>query len=352
MHTDRLLRLSSLFAASAALAVLSACGGGGSGTTGPAGSGSPTPAPAPAPAPSEPPPVLSVPTPTYSTTSELLAIFNKINALRTQAGLGLLAQNARLDQAAQAHAQYNITNNAVGHFETAGKPGFTGVASWDRIAAAGYTAGESSEVSASGPLYYGSAHPGADMIDTLTCVPYHRLGILAYSLIDVGVGLASTATGSLNLVADMARPSTGIGSTGQGAVAPFLVWPTEGSTGNMARPVVGEVPNPVPELGSAPWGCAVSVHVNRVWRNLSTTSFVLYDSTGATVPTKLLTYATDTNLQSYNDTGVALLVPLVPLTTNATYTASFSGGYRLLSAAAGVADTPIKKTWSFTTGAR
>ena len=342
--TNRFLRISTLFATAAALAALTGCGGGGSSAT----SAPPvaTPSPAPAPAPSEPPPVLSVPTPTYAAGSERLAAYNRVNALRTMAGLGLVAQNAQLDQAAQAHAQYNARYGGL-HTEVPGNIGFTGADPGARITAAGYPWADYAENVDARQSFF-----GVDLVNELNCIPYHRLGIMSYALVDLGVGYASdTSTVPNNfIVLDFARPTSGKGSTGQGATAPFFVWPLDSSTGTQAREYQGESPNPVPELMGAPWGCAVSVHTNKNWRSLSVSSFVLYDATGAVVPTKLLTYATDVNLQNYNDKATAFLIPLAPLAFNSTYTATFTGGYRLLTDPVSVADTPLKKTWSFTTG--
>ena len=340
MDMDRVERLGRVFAAAALAAGVAACGGGGSGSA-PSGG---TPSPPPAPAPVEPPPILSVPTPTYAAGSERLAAYNRINALRSQAGLGLVAQNAKLDQAAQAHAQYNILYGNF-HSEVAGNVGFTGVDPGARMIAAGYNWADYDENVAAAQLYF-----GADLVNELACVPYHRLGVFAYALVDVGVGYASNSyiVPVNQLVVDFARQ---VGAAAQGASVPFFVWPADASTGNQAREYLNETPNPLPG-NVGPWGCAVSVHVNKNWRTLSTTSFVLYDKTGAVVPTKLLTYATDVNLQNYNDRGVAFLIPLSPLAFNSTYTATFKGSYRGIYDSATVPDTQLQKTWSFTTGAK
>ena len=105
-----------------ALAGLTACGGGGD--AGPA-------APAAA-------PVNTASALPSAAGSEDLAAFTLLNAEREHCGFGKLAQNAQLDAAAKAHADYQVINSVISHLEVSGKPGFTGASPTNRIAAAGY----------------------------------------------------------------------------------------------------------------------------------------------------------------------------------------------------------------------
>lgn len=97
-----------------------------------------------------------VPAFTYSANSQELAFANGLTQFRRQIGLGLLAQNTKLDASATAHLAYVIANNsAYGgtvalseidpstgdpwfHDEQVGKTGFTGVLPSDRDKVAGY----------------------------------------------------------------------------------------------------------------------------------------------------------------------------------------------------------------------
>lgn len=81
---------------------------------------------------------LSVPAPTYGAGSIELQTFNEWNELRKKMGLGLVKQDADLDRAAQAHANYMTLNKVFQHEEDPSKPGFTGVTPKDRSLAAGY----------------------------------------------------------------------------------------------------------------------------------------------------------------------------------------------------------------------
>ena len=110
----------------------------------------PRPAAARAAAPARPPPApiaaqLTVPTP-VGYDADRLAAFNRLNEIRLSAGLGMLAQNTEMDQAAQAHAAWMVANDSFTHDEVAGTPGFTG-ANWaSGIEAFGYVPVEGAEV--------------------------------------------------------------------------------------------------------------------------------------------------------------------------------------------------------------
>ncbi|BDT60186.1 hypothetical protein MasN3_36800 [Massilia varians] len=101
--------------------VLSACGGGGGerGSPSPPVSTNPTPPVVTSP-PATPEQDLqtSVPIPTYAANSEELAFFNAYNEFRSQAGLGKLAQNTKLDLAAKNHLNYQAQNLDLDLFAT------------------------------------------------------------------------------------------------------------------------------------------------------------------------------------------------------------------------------------------
>jgi uncharacterized protein YkwD len=199
----RLFRQAALGALSGALSgaltgALTACGGGGGGGD----SAAPSPAAA-TPATSGPlAAVLSVPAPVGYDAARLAA-FNRLNEIRLSAGLGMLAQNVLLDQAAQAHADWEISNDTFSHVETAGTSGFTGAQWWNRAEAAGYVALGGSEVMT------GGLDP-ASAIDGLVNVAYHRAAVLAFEPVDIGIGwsTASSANVALPLVLDFTRPAT------------------------------------------------------------------------------------------------------------------------------------------------
>jgi hypothetical protein len=73
--------------------------------------------------------------------------------------------------AAQHHAEYLARAGSIGHEETAGEPGFTGVSVRDRLAAQGYADATASEVAA-------SSDSGTEDVRFLWDLPYHRLGLM------------------------------------------------------------------------------------------------------------------------------------------------------------------------------
>lgn len=316
---------------------LAGCGGGGSDT--------PTTPSAPPPPQVEPGPVVSVSVATYSDIPKLTA-FNRLNALRAEAGLGLFAQNARLDQAAQAHSNYQAANNAQGHNETPGLAGFTGVTPWNRAPAAGYQANALNEV-----INFDASLGGSGQVDALMSAPYHRIPLLSYSHLDVGFGYSVFPVG-----ANTAALTINIGRTAgamQGAPSTLLaVWPTDGTAG-VSTTMTPEIPDPIPENNGASAGYAISAQVNEAWRTLAVSSFTLYDANGSVVSTKLLAAPADAFLSSFAGGGsyVALL-PRAPLARNTTYTVTFTGFTTLQNNPQSQGPTPVSKTWSFTTGSR
>ncbi len=85
----------------------------------------------------------NVPVPTYASGSVELQAFTELNNFRKMVGLGLLAQNSKIDSAAANHANYISQNidtdlTVFGHYEVATKAGYTGVAPGDRTAFTSY----------------------------------------------------------------------------------------------------------------------------------------------------------------------------------------------------------------------
>lgn len=126
--------------------------------------------------------------PTYAAQSGNATVFDAVNALREKVGSGLLAQNAKLDQAALAHHRYLNTSDFVNlHAETAGATGFTGADATARGKAAGYGAPYIEEVvhgvNGAGK-FAGCAASWANSI-------YH-VGLFFSGMRDVGIAAAAT----------------------------------------------------------------------------------------------------------------------------------------------------------------
>ena len=332
-------------ATAAALAALSACGGGGRDGTTP-DPPAPSPPPAPTPAPSSGAPIaaqMSVPVP-VGYDADRLAAFKRLNEVRLSAGLGMLAQNALLDRAAQAHADWIIANDSFTHEETVATTGFTGVHWWDRDEALGYVPVGGDEVMV-GPVH------GAQGVDALFNTVYHRAGMLAFEPVDVGIGWSAGAAASISmpLVIDMTCPGVdlirGLGQSAQPSVNGVAIWPLDGAHGVSLRLGL-ESPNPVPDQDVSTLGTPISLTVDNE-ATIATISFVLSDAaSGSIVPSQLLTQQSDPHLLIPR--SFVALVPLNPLAPGVTYQAIYQGtSTELLSGTR----RSIDRTWTFTTAA-
>jgi hypothetical protein len=113
----------------------------------------------------------------YATDMSITSLLNDTNNQRTANGLGALALNATLNQAAQAKAQDMMTNDYWSHISP------SGVTPWYWITSAGYsyqTAGEN--------LAYGFA-TASDTITGWMNSPGHRANILNTTFSNVGFGV-------------------------------------------------------------------------------------------------------------------------------------------------------------------
>lgn len=210
--------------------------------------------------------VTSVPAATYAAGSEELAAFNLFNAERKNCGYGLVAQNDKLDVSSKGHSDYLLINGdgAIGHYQTVGNPGFTGVDPQAREAAAGYGNGsfKASEVT----VKLGAATKvgqGVFMVRNLLNAPYHAVamtrgyrdtGFSVRDSADVGIALNNRTAGNIDLgykFADgMQKPAAGS----------LRTYPCEGSTG-VNRFLAEETPSPVPtrNLAASPLGTSIAI---------------------------------------------------------------------------------------------
>ncbi|MDP9266310.1 MAG: CAP domain-containing protein, partial [Chloroflexota bacterium] len=135
------------------------------------------------------------PTPTASSSSpandasEMLRVHNE---LRAAVGAPAVRADDRVTLAAQRHAEYLAQNNALGHDETPGAPGFSGVFVRDRLAAQGFTDANASEVAT-------SFSSGTEGVRSLWVLPYHRLGLMHPQAVVVGWGHAEVAGRSITV---------------------------------------------------------------------------------------------------------------------------------------------------------
>ncbi|MBC3883618.1 CAP domain-containing protein [Undibacterium griseum] len=267
----------------------------------------------------------SVPTPTYAASSDELAAFNEINAIRKLIGLGLLAQNTLLDKSANNHMKYVVANNPNNaHIEDPLKSGFTGVAPIDRASYMGYT-GSVGEL-----VGFGN---GLDAVKGLMNTIYHRDILLDQTTEHVGISLLPTTTVP---VADVE-----IGSIkGQRNASDFLTtYPFDGQK-NLPLQMALETPSP---FGIAYTDYATKTSSPVAFYSASGTALIVSSFTvsqGANLLTgRVLTSSNDTN--GLTRKNAASWLGIAPFQPNTTYTASFTGTVN------GVA---VSRTWTFTTG--
>ncbi|BDT74076.1 hypothetical protein os4_36290 (plasmid) [Comamonadaceae bacterium OS-4] len=289
----------------------------------------------------------AAPAPSYGAGSEELQAFNLLNAERTQCGFGTINQNAYVDAAAIAHANWMLVNWVYSHFEdqSAYPTGFTGTNGGDRIRFQGYTdfGGYADNISI---VQSTSSKAGRGVISlrTLMSAPFHARTLLdGYR--DFGVGIRSnTDTGTVNrgVFAQYNLAYT----NGQGmqyqASSEVLTYPCQGTSGVNYR-LTGEDPNPVPgrNLATNPLGHPIIIKA-RAGNSLQISSATMtVVGTGANVALRgaAQTKADDTTGKFLENE--AYVIPDGPLAPNTTYRVLISGTN---------AQVPFSKDFQFSTG--
>lgn len=341
--------------ASIALAIallVAACGGGGGG-----GTSAPAPAPTPLPVPVPTPPTTtpeniqkSVPEFTYQAGSEQRSFATALNGFRAALGLGLFAQNERLDKAASNHLAYVLHNDArfggtvdmlaldagtgrpTLHIENATKPFFTGVQERERAIAAGYAAQAVGE-----EVTFGGGKGSVAALESLVGTVYHRQGLMTQRPTDVGVAVGTDASQTIVIE---------VGSEGKvqtNASDYIAVYPADKQTGVGLFTRV-ETPNPIPDLSTAnddfptKTGYPISISVAEGVL-LTVQDFKMTEkASGMAIDARVLQRDNDSNKMLSNN--IAFLIAKSRLKPGIEYQVSFSGA---------MGGKPIAKSWSFST---
>lgn len=301
--------------------------------------------------------VTTVSAPTYK--DEKLEALNQLNADRAQCGFGKLQQNAKLDVAAQGHADWFAANPKVptSHVQdpSTGKGVVTGVQVQDRFQNSGYfptpwinyigsiSMGEVIGVPAWGTAltcqsctnnasFGNTALSARNGVRDLYATIYHLAGILAGER-DVGFGVAiadrSGTYGSLlikNVVIDSGTVSGWVRqSISQDSV---LTFPCQGITATTPA-FMGEAPEPFPARGSKEYGQPVYVMgAEGTTVTINATSSSITPTGGAPVATTIFDSIFDPlpigdgrRVKSHQ----VFLVPTDRLLDNTTYTVVING---------------------------
>lgn len=330
----------SFFAVAAASVLMSGCGGGGET---PAAGGDNT---------APPPPVVVEPsmevrvTPAnYTTGSEEALAFEFLNAERLRCGFGALKQNASLDQAALAHANWMLTYSTFSHTETADKPNyFTGATPTNRIIAAGYSPIGGTEIIGFGttPSKTGRGIRG---LRELMATPYHGFGTLMPGR-DVGINVRSPQDLGLPTQIPVTIANIATSTSYQMLATDAVVtYPCAGTTG-VDYKMGQESPNPVPgrNLTLTPLGHAINVMV-RFGNILEIQSASMLNvEANVAVPLRApVTADNDVNgmFQQYGR-HAGYVIPDVALTPNTTYEVQLTGTNN---------GNAFSRTFRFSTGA-
>lgn len=309
--------------------------------------------------------VTSVPAPVYSGTyaAEKVAIFNRLNDDRSRCGFGKLAQNSKLDLAAQNHADYHALNKIANtHYEAQGSPGYTGNTPAIRGTYAGYSyqmyfenlaqSVWGSWYTTSNPSDFSLSEPNAKVtLKTLYSSIYHMAGLMNNST-EVGVGISTfgyTQDGASNAKTLNINTAVPLGNTtgqllGSNTIASF---PCDGVTG-LHPAFFGENPDPFPSVdrNANPYGHPIYVTSGpNTTITLSSGTVTLRGA--AAVPTTTLTSSNDPQLRL--QANQVFLVPTTRLADNATYDVSMSGTSTGLVSSSNPTGA-WTKSFSFTTG--
>lgn len=322
---------------------LAACGGGGSpggsasngtGSGGSTGGGTSTPSSSAVSLMAAPGASAGSFTATGDVVNDTLAF---INAQRAQAGLPALAFQSGVARAAANHSAWEQDNNVVGHFETAGQAGYTGVSPSDRVNQF-YATTSVGEITAG---FTGAFSNSTEAIQALFDAPFHR-AITLFDSVYAGPGVATTASASQlsTLTVDFADYKQFIGES------QLVAWPYNGMTGVNTGWFANESPNPVASYNNGSLvGTVVGYPVtlsggdNAAFSNVS---FTIADAAGNNVPC----VETDSS-NNAEATREAMCVPIAKLATNMAYTVKVSGSLSNTTLAA----TPFALSWTFTTAA-
>jgi cysteine-rich secretory family protein len=246
---------------------------------------------------------------------DMLALTNQ---MRAAIGAPPLPGDSRVVAAAQNHANYNSANSTSGHFETAGRPYYTGYSARDRVAAMGWSTSFVSEVATGGS----NALSG---VRQLWDAPYHRLGMMHPSASSMGWG-HSDLGGRGTTVGDITY-NFGIRSP------EFVRSPAHGQTNIPTSWSGNESPSPLPAGAARPVGYPIMV-VYSGGRSVVMRGAQLIAPGGAQVPIYIAPQQFEYDYQ--------VIIPQRPLATNTTYHVRLD---------ITVAGTWLTNEWDFSTGA-
>lgn len=252
-----------------------------------------------------------------------------LNAYRRELGEQPTTYDPALASAAAMHARYLAANGYHApsfHFETAGRPGFTGKSPWARDNVFGWPSPLSGEVG----IEWTAPLPAVTVVASLIDTVYHRLNLLSANLLRVGEGQTSGQTGAM--VMDL----------GYGYVPGLpaaVVYPYPGQVGVATAWRDLEEPDPMPNGFGGRFGYPVTVDVPTA----ASLSNVRVRVQAGTLAVAITIDRPGTKDLDPNQVG---LVPNLPLAPDTVYTVRLRADVTYQD---GV-KAPLRLTWRFATG--
>lgn len=259
---------------------------------------------------------LSAAAPQNTVTAAQADMLQTLNDHRYSVGAPTIGADARVNTAAQNHANYSSANSYMGHFETAGLPYYTGYSAHDRLSAAGWSTSFVSEVATGGSS-------GTAGVNQLWDAPYHRLGMMHPNSVATGWGYSTVGSrGSTvgDFVYDFSqRP------------VDFVRSPAAGQTGIPTSWSGQESPNPLPAGTSGPVGYPIMI-VYSAAQNVTMRAAEVVAPDGSRLP---IFYAPQQFEYDYQ-----VIIPQKPLAAGTTYHVRFD---------INVNSQMVTNEWDFTT---
>lgn len=291
--------------------------------------------------------VTTAQTSTYAAASEAATAFALLNSERQACGFGTLAQNSKLDSAATSFSTYLLANNYAGHYEDAGKPGYTGNSPLDRATSAGYNAAFIADLNTEITGVSDITGKGVFSIRSLLSAPYHLTDFIApYREIGISIlssdTVGSTATYGKRSI-EQYDLATATGATNQVPSGDaVLSYPCDGVLGTFFE-LVNESPSPVPgrDLMANPLGQPVALEVREGQTiTIASAKMNVGDANGAAVALRTpMTSSNDPN--NVLKANQALVIPDVALQKSTAYYVAITGTNDGVN---------FTKTFTFTTG--
>ena len=261
-------------------------------------------------------------------TKDEIAVLNKLNFYRSKIGIPPVQFKKLLFKTSFDHANYVWLNNSYmseGHYETKGKPGFTGVGPSDRVLALDPMFPADTEVMA------GDEPSMIHAFNDLMNAPLHREAMLDPNDEYIGMALYHGT-----YVMDIEQYSGYNPKTG----AMYSLYPYNGEK-NVPISFNGhEIPDPLAGFHVKVSGYPVDFQEPApfyTYINQNNMGFVLKDSKGNVIP--VFKYSYDDGIQD-------VFLPKKPLKYDETYTASVNFTSRTLNS---LTPSHVQETWSFTT---